>query len=102
MKRHFVRPSAIEAEITTIPGMKNAIIHERAALRAARLVREMRNAANLSQSKLAKELQVSQVRVSQIENGKGRYGVSVELLERVADACGGTLEFRFAKAAQLG
>ena len=98
MKREFIPLAQLEAELTKIPGMKDAVVQERAALRAARLVREMRDAAHLSQSKLALELQVSQARVSQIENGASRYGVSVELLERVADACGGTLELKFAKA----
>jgi ribosome-binding protein aMBF1 (putative translation factor) len=88
----------LEGELTKIPGMKEAVADERAALRAARFIRETREAANLSQSKLAQELEISQARVSQLEKGKGRYGVSVALLERVAEACGGKLEFKFAKA----
>ena len=98
MKREIIPLGELEAELTKIPGMKAAIAQERAALRAARLVREMRDAAKLSQSKLAKELEVTQERVSQMENGKGRFGISIELLERVAHACGGTLEFKFARA----
>jgi DNA-binding XRE family transcriptional regulator len=97
-KEKFVTLGELEKELVKIPGMKEAMAEERAALRAARFVRETREAAELSQAKLATRLGVSQARVSEIEKGAGTYGVSVELLERIAIACGGTLGFTFAKA----
>jgi transcriptional regulator with XRE-family HTH domain len=80
--------------------MKEAVSEELATLRAARFVRETREAARFSQSKLASELNISQARVSQIESGKGKYGLSVALLERIAEACGGRLELKFSKLSE--
>ena len=98
MERGFVDLSVLGEELGKIPGFKEAVAQERAALRAARFVRDTREAAHLSQAKLADRLGMTQARVSQLEKGAGKYGVSVELLERVAVACGGSLEFSFARA----
>jgi len=59
-----------------------------AALEAGRLVRALREQANLTQLELAKRLGVSQPRVSAIEAGVGRDGPSYALLKRIAIACG--------------
>jgi len=66
-----------------------------AALEAADLVREMRRHAlstngmrGISQDELARRVGLSQPRISQIEKGTGRDGISYALLRRIAHACG--------------
>src|SRR5262249_12250839 len=83
--------------LAKIPGMPDIIEKEAANLQAALFVERARKEAQLSQAALAKKLRVSQARVSQMESGKGRYGLSISLLERVAAACGGVLELGFKK-----
>jgi DNA-binding XRE family transcriptional regulator len=80
-----------------IPGMSKLMEEERASLRAAEFVKKARKAADLSQAALAKKIDVSQARISQMEKGKAPYGPSITLLERVARACGGTLHVSFQK-----
>jgi DNA-binding XRE family transcriptional regulator len=84
-------------KLAKIPGMSDLIEEESANLRAAQFIRQSRKIAGLSQDKLAKQINVTQARVSQMENGEGRYGVSLALLARVAKACGGTLRLSFEK-----
>jgi DNA-binding XRE family transcriptional regulator len=85
----------LKSGLLKIPGTAQLIEDERASLHAARLIREARKAAHLSQADLAKKIEVSQARVSQMESGSGPYGLSVALLERVAIACGGVLNLSF-------
>jgi DNA-binding XRE family transcriptional regulator len=70
---------------------------ETATLHAAHFVSQARKQAKLSQADLAEKIGVSQARVSRMEKGEGRYGLSITLLERVAAACGGTLQLKFKK-----
>jgi len=58
-----------------------------ASLEAGRLVRDFRKRAGLTQSQLARKLDVSQARVCAIETGEGRDGPSYGLLKRIATAC---------------
>lgn len=58
-----------------------------AALEAGSLVRLFRMKAGLSQAALAEKVQVSQARISQIENADGRDGPTYALLRRLAFAC---------------
>jgi DNA-binding transcriptional regulator YiaG len=98
MEHEYYTVDDIGADLRKIRGGDEAIARATATLRAARAVREMRETAKLSQAKLAKQLHVSQARVSQIESGTAStYGMTVELLERVAEACGGEMEFKFSK-----
>jgi DNA-binding XRE family transcriptional regulator len=62
-----------------------------AAMRAGDLVRAMRKEAGLSQSQLAKRLEVTQARISEIEAGIGAQGPTWDLMERLSAACGRTL-----------
>jgi transcriptional regulator with XRE-family HTH domain len=55
---------------------------------AARFIREMREAANLTQSALGKKLGITQARVSEMERGGTPEGVSYAAVRRVAQACG--------------
>jgi len=63
-----------------------------AALRAGDLVRTMRKEARLSQTQLADNLGVKQSRISEIEAGVGTQGPTLDLMERIAKACGKTLQ----------
>jgi DNA-binding XRE family transcriptional regulator len=80
-----------------IEGMPELIEAETATLHAAHFVGQARKQAHLSQADLAEKIGVSQARVSQMEKGEGPYGLSISLLERVAAACGGTLQLKFKK-----
>ena len=93
----FVTLAEVGRELAKIPGMPEAIAHERASLQAAHFIRNTRESSGLSQGQLADKLGVSQARVSQIESGKGPQGPSIDLLARIATACGGILRLKFDK-----
>jgi hypothetical protein len=66
-----------------------------AALEAADLIRRMRSQAlsasgvrGISQGELALRTGLSQPRISQIEKGTGRDGISYAVLRKIANACG--------------
>lgn len=59
-----------------------------AAFEAADLVRNMRKAAGLSQVELARNIGVSQSRISEIEAGSGTQGPTWDVMSRIAHACG--------------
>ncbi len=58
---------------------------------AAAFVREARQSAGKSQSELAKEVGTSQNHIWRLEQGTAKRGPTVELLARIARACGGKL-----------
>lgn len=98
-KKKFVTLAEVGRELVRVPGMTEAIAHEQASLRAAQFIRETRERRGLTQLQLARKLGVSQARVSEIESGRGRRGPSMDLLERIASACGGHLRLEFEEAA---
>ena len=57
-------------------------------LSAARLIREMRMKANLTQEELAKRIGTYQPNIARAERGEGLRGSTMEMLSRVAVACG--------------
>lgn len=61
------------------------------ALEAAALVRDIRNKADnglgIDQSELARRMNVTQARISQLERGDGPRGPTYAMLKRVAIAC---------------
>jgi HSP20 family protein len=59
-----------------------------AALRAGDLIRTMRKAAGMSQLELARKIDVSQARISEIEAGLGSQGPTWDVMERIATAFG--------------
>ena len=63
-------------------GKRDAIMH------AARMIREMRADAGLTQAELAVRAGMSQPDISRLESGLGKQGPSVETLYRLTDACG--------------
>jgi ribosome-binding protein aMBF1 (putative translation factor) len=97
-KRKGLTLDQVRRELLAIEGTSELIEEERANLQAAELIRDARKAANLSQAALAAKLHVEQSRISQMESGRGKYGPSVVLLERVARACGGTLRLAFERS----
>jgi len=96
-KHNFESLDKLKSGLAKMPGVSELIEEERANLHAAELVREARKAAHLSQAALAEKIEVTQARISQMESGAGPYGLSVVLLERVARACGGSLQLSFRK-----
>lgn len=98
-KKKFVTLKEVGRELSKVPGMNEAIAHEAASLRAAEFIRVTRERKGLSQVELAKRLGVSQARISEIEKGKGKNGPSVDLLQRIAAACGGKLHLEFVEEA---
>lgn len=58
-----------------------------AIMRAAQFVRKLRADAGLTQAELAERAGMSQPDISRLETGLGKYGPSVETLDRLAHAC---------------
>jgi transcriptional regulator with XRE-family HTH domain len=71
-------------------GTRIALEAAEGAEEAARFVREMREAAKLTQTALGRKIGISQARVSEIERGGTPEGISYATLRRVARACGFT------------
>jgi DNA-binding XRE family transcriptional regulator len=99
-RKKFVSLDKVGQGLAKISGMPELIEAETATLHAAHFVEQARKQAHLSQADLAEKIGVSQARVSQMEKGEGPYGLSISLLERVAAACGGTLQLKFEKTAE--
>jgi transcriptional regulator with XRE-family HTH domain len=59
------------------------------------LLKQMRNFAELTQSGLAERLGVTQGRISQIESGLPDHAPSLEMIARIALACGVTPQVSF-------
>jgi DNA-binding XRE family transcriptional regulator len=96
--KRFRTLDSVKHGLAKTPGMLELIEEERANFHAAELVKEARKAAQLSQAELARRIDVTQARISQMESGEAPYGPSIVLLERVARACGGMLRLSFEKA----
>ncbi len=77
------------------PEFKAEYEHAALVMEGAALVREMRSrvpnkkgsGVGITQQELAMRIGVSQTRISTIESGRGRDGVSYALLKRIANAC---------------
>lgn len=80
--------SAITAELLHNKDVRSGYFARTAVIEAADLCRQMRQAAGLTQDQLARRLDVKQARIARIESGKGVHGPSVDVLSRVAAACG--------------
>jgi transcriptional regulator with XRE-family HTH domain len=61
---------------------------------AARLVRDMRRAAGLTQGQLASHLGQTQPMISDIERARGQFGPVYGQLAAIADACGMEITFK--------
>ena len=57
------------------------------AMEAARFIKAMRTHAHLTQTALAKRMNVSQTVIGRLEQGKGKRGPTVEMLAHIARAC---------------
>jgi transcriptional regulator with XRE-family HTH domain len=89
------RPPPEFPDLLAKPEVKARFEQTSAALEAADLVRRIRRQAlsatgvrGISQEELAQRAGISQPRISQIENGDGRDGVSYAVLRKIAHACG--------------
>lgn len=76
-------------ELLPTPVLRETFEEASASLEAGRLVRSMREIAGLTQQGLADRLDIKQPRISAIEAGRGRDGLSYALLKRIVLACGG-------------
>jgi transcriptional regulator with XRE-family HTH domain len=76
-------------ELLPTPALRDAFEEASASLEAGRLVRSMREMAGLTQQGLADRLDIKQPRISAIEAGRGRDGLTYALLKRIVVACGG-------------
>jgi ribosome-binding protein aMBF1 (putative translation factor) len=68
---------------------------EKAISKIARLVRDARLKAGLTQAQLAKKAQSSQVVIARLESGMDQRVPSLDLLERIASALKARLMVRF-------
>ncbi len=73
------------------PALHDAWIVAEMAKSAGAVLRAMRSRAGLTQKKMAAALDISQPRVSQLENGKVENMPPLDLMARYADACGESL-----------
>jgi uncharacterized protein (TIGR02271 family) len=83
------------------PEVRKGYEEQGAVIEAAHLIRQMREAAGLSQEALANRLGTSQSHLSALENGTGRQGPTFLMLSRIAEASGQKLQIS-AKASPLG
>lgn len=75
------------------PEAERAYLTRRTILQTARYVQSLRQHAGFSQTELARRSGLSQAQISHIENGHGRHGPSIDVLARIAAACGRELTF---------
>jgi transcriptional regulator with XRE-family HTH domain len=92
---HDNTTAPMPADLLSDPRIRARFEEKAAALEAANLVRQMRSQAlsasgmrGISQDELAQRAGLSQPRISQIEKGDGRDGLSYAVLRRLAYACG--------------
>ena len=69
--------------------------HEKAISAIARLVRDARQKATLTQTELAKRAKTSQAVIARLESGMDQRIPSLDLLERIAHALKAKLMLRF-------
>ncbi len=80
--------SALAADIKTEPKARTAWLEVAAARMAAQLIRNARARSGMTQPDVARALDLTQARISQIESGRVEDMPSLELLMRFVDACG--------------
>jgi transcriptional regulator with XRE-family HTH domain len=90
--------SALASDINTDPKARAAWLEVAAARMAAQLMRNARKRSGLTQPELARALDLTQARISQIESGRTEDMPSLELLIRFVDACGDELVLSTAQA----
>jgi DNA-binding XRE family transcriptional regulator len=93
----FVSIEQLGRDLAKLPGMSMKIDEARAALIAAEFIKTTRKAAHLSQAELAKKVDVTQARISQMEQGESKSGPSLALLAKIAAALGGSLNISFVR-----
>ena len=81
----------LEEIATATPASAAAFREQTAVLRAAALIREMRETAGFTQRELARLIGTSQPHLSDLERGTGTQGPSFVMLDKIANACGRVL-----------
>lgn len=94
----LVDMESAESLFVSTDAIRAAVAAETAALQAAEFARRRREEAGLSQTDLAAILGVSQARISKLENAEAPRGPSLEVLARIAEACGGELILGFRRS----
>jgi len=84
-------PFPIEEIVSATPEGAEAFRDQSAVLEAAALIRQMREAAGLTQRGLARLVGTSQPHLSELERGTGTQGPTFLMLRKIAKACGTTL-----------
>ena len=86
-------PFPLEDIISATPESVRAFRDQSVILRAGALIRQMREAAGITQREMARRVRTSQPHLSDLERGTGTQGPTVLMLQRIAEACGTTLSF---------
>ena len=91
---------AMKKSVLDAPHARQVYDRATASFMAARLVKDMRKQAGLTQQGLADIAKITQSGIARLEQGDARNGPSVETLNRVADACGMDLVLTFQPKSQ--
>ena len=81
----------VEKLASVTPEGAAAFRDQSSVLRAAALIRDMREAAGFTQRELAKRVGTTQPHLSELERGTGAQGPTFMMLENIATACGRVL-----------
>lgn len=101
-RRRGVPYRSVREELLRHPEARQAYDEYAAAMAGARLIREMRTHADLTQEQLADRMQVSASVIGRLERGRGRRGPTVEMLLRIATACNYSLRLMAERSAHPG
>jgi DNA-binding transcriptional regulator YiaG len=94
----FISLDELRRDLVKLPGMSVQIDEERAAIIAGEFIKQSRKAAHFSQAELAKKIQMTQARISQMEHAERKSsGPTLALLAKIAASCGGHLNLSFVK-----
>ncbi|MBI5909649.1 MAG: helix-turn-helix transcriptional regulator [Betaproteobacteria bacterium] len=83
--------SQVRERLLKNPEVKRAYDDHAVVLESAQFIRELRKTSGLTQEDLAKRMGVTQALIARLEVGGGKRGMTIEMLARVASACGQTL-----------
>jgi transcriptional regulator with XRE-family HTH domain len=94
-RRNAVSLSRFAASLANSPEIWEGKVTAKAAVHSAKILRDMRKFARLTQAELAKALGIKQSRVAYLESGKSVQGPTISTLYRVAHVCGVRISLSF-------